>query len=367
MKTKITTIIAGIFLILLAGTISADFWACFSDGDFIDFCNPLVDDRTCDSTTCMYCIDSFNEAETCYVQGSWGQCIQQGMECSLDGGGEVDGEPPILTLNSPEQGSLWISRRVLFNFTVNEESDVYYLDNMDNNPRWRRLCSDCDDYSRTKNFDDGENWVTISVTDMTGNEVLYDVRFFVDSHDPRIRSTTPRRGFASGEFEVKYTEENLESVVLHYGNEIIGMREHELTGCANGSNIYCSTTVNLSDYNHQEIEYWFVIEDIVGNIDESRSRDLDVDVTFPVVNNPEDFYILDDRYIYFNVDVTELNLDEVSYTYYDSRGTFKEKRLCSRLDDGICEKRKRFHDDYDYQSLQVLDEAGNLIAIELGL
>jgi len=93
----------------------------------------------------------------------------------------------------------------------------------------------------------------------------------------------------------------------------------------------CDVWVNLTDFDNQEIEYWFELEDVAGNKDESRKREVDVDMTFPVLNNPDDFWEMGigryEDYVYFDMSITEKNFDKVILSY-DYRGKTKEKRLC---------------------------------------
>ena len=115
---------------------------------------------------------------------------------------------------------------------------------------------------------------------------------------------------------------------------------------------------------------YFELEDIVGNKGVSRPTQITADTTPPSINNPEDFYSNDSRYIYFNISIIEENLDEVTLSYeYERNGKLyeKEKRLCSRLKDGICEKKFRYQNYYESFQLNVFDKADNLIGIPVVL
>ena len=118
--------------------------------------------------------------------------------------------------------------------------------------------------------------------------------------------------------------------------------------------------INLEDFNGEEIEYWFTLTDMVGSEDESRHYTLDVDTEDPFIINNPGFYTSDDMYIYFNIEIDEDNLDEVTLSY-DYNGKPRERRLCTRLKDGICEKKFRMRDDYSGYQLNILDEAGNSV------
>ena len=180
----------------------------------------------------------------------------------------------------------------------------------------------------------------------------------------------PRRGFASGTFTLEFQEENPIAATLHYGNDITGNREQplDLNNCTSikgkSDKFLCSIDVPLSDYDGEEIEYYFTLVDKVDQTDTSRTQDLDVDTTFPALNNPGSFWQQDtdnEKYIYFNLDITEQNFEEV--IYQDTEETNPRwRRLCSRLKDGKCEVRKYFRSGFHILHLQITDEAGNAIS-----
>jgi len=139
--------------------------------------------------------------------------------------------------------------------------------------------------------------------------------------------------------------------------------------CPSGKNQACSFDVDLSEYEGQEIEYFFVARDLAGNLDISRPVKVEVDTTAPVLNNPSSFWEQgsgrEERYIYFNLNVTEENLEKISYSYKDSRGRLRKGILCSSLRDGFCTKKKSFvSGDYEL-TIEILDEAGNSLKEEI--
>src|SRR3989344_6926120 len=139
--------------------------------------------------------------------------------------GSIDQESPELVVNSPVDGEVYNSRSIPFDITSNEPVSLYYIDNVDGRGRWRRMYSSTMSYSRILSFKDGLNNITIKGTDKKGNVVEVIRAFYVDSKKPQIRGTEPRRGFSDGWFEVEISEENLVGVKLHYGNDLIGMRQ----------------------------------------------------------------------------------------------------------------------------------------------
>jgi hypothetical protein len=363
MREKIIVLLIGIVFLFSVSFASADFWSCFNDGQVIDFCNPQINDRTCGSTLCKYCMNNYDEGQDCYSPGNFNQCNAGGGDCSLGSGG-IDSNPPEFTLNNPMQEGLYTERRVIVDFNINEEADVYFTDLLDGRGRWTRICNDCTSGSRSRSFDEGSNHIQFRIKDVVGNEMLHEVEFFVDSKEPRIRRTSPRRGFASGFFEVQFSELNPEKLELHYGNFITGMRVYELdivSDCVlDRKKYFCDASVDVDDFDGEVIEYWFTLEDIAGNVDDSRIYDLGVDTTFPVVNSIETE--VDGSRFYVTLDITELNFDEVEYID-NSASRPRWRMLCSRLRDGVCEKRISLRDEGIHNiGLQVVDDAGNMIS-----
>ncbi len=355
-------LLVGLFFISLA---SAEFWGCFEYGEVVQYCGGYKSDWTCGSTNgCEKCLSVYQEAEDCYIHGSWPICNRIPKECSSVGGNQsFDGEAPELTLNSPVQDALYTSRSVLLDFNLDEVADVYYLDNINGRGRWTRVCSNCNagqSYSRKRSFTEGLNNLTFKAKDVIGNTAYLDVVFFIDSKEPKISGVEPRTEFIGSTFYVSYTEENIDEVKLHYGNSQTGFNELTLTGCPSGTKQSCQIDVNLIAYDEQEIEYWFVVKDMAGNIDESKVLSAKVDETFPIINSLD--YRTDGKYVYFDIEVDEANFDEVSYSYIDTKGKLKEKKLCSKLINGVCEKKVSFKDGTHGVDIVVTDEAGHAVA-----
>ncbi len=284
------------------------------------------------------------------------------VEVPIFAGGEL-GDLEI-NLTSPVEGELYTDRRVPIGFSLNREAEVEYLDLNDNRrARWRRVCRNCMEYERDGRFDEGENDIMFRAVDEWGKETYHNVSFFVDSRGPRLRRTEPRRGFANGFFSVEFYEDNPEELMLHYGNySHYQESEVNLSSCVEGRRGWnCETFVDLSEYDGQEIEYWFILRDIAGNMDESRKTDLDVDNTFPVIGDIN--YTIERRRVEFKLEIEEQNLDVVEYIdYSDRRPRFK--RMCSRLREGICEDRVYLREGVHNLVIQVADEAGNIVTSE---
>ena len=228
---------------------------------------------------------------------------------------------------------------------------------------------------------DGEYDIKIYATDIAGGKDELPMHLFIDNKAPSISRTNPIRGFANGDFSVDFKEENPESLILYYGNELIGIGPAELIiddDCTSDVRGYsCLINVDLTDYNNQQIEYWFVIEDKAGNTVESRHYILDVDSDSPdlINNNPlpgnaDSFWSQGEgrysRYIYFNMEINEKNFKDAAYSYEDSRGITRTIRLCTFLKDNKCERRVGFRIGHYDLDIQINDKAGNSYQTSIG-
>ncbi len=348
-------------VILTLGFVSAEFWACFAKGEVVNYCNNYKPDWTCGSSNgCQKCISVYNETANCYIHGVWPKCLQIPQECANMGGNTtIDTQPPQLTINNPIQDAIYNKRAVLLDLEVDEEATLTYMDNNDNRAYWKNICRECLSYNNSRSFKEGLNNITIKAEDVVGNTAYYNVGFFVDSKKPIIKKTEPRNNaYVNSIFTVTYYEDNPETVMLTYGNNITGYIDVELSGCLGGKRESCSVDVNLEDYDGEEVEYWFNITDIAGNSVKSRIGKVKVDISNPVLNYFN--YTISGRYVEFLFNVTEINFDSIEHIDNSaSRPIWRV--LCSRLSDGICKKRKLFSSGLHNLDIQITDEAGNAI------
>lgn len=282
--------------------------------------------------------------------------------------------PIFLSVNDPHAGT-YEERKIQFNLSINEQVDqIIYVDNTEYRARERTLCKrNCRGYGdeRTilRSFNDGFHNITFKA--IKNDEMVYEktVEFIIDSRNPRISKTEPRRGFASGIFNVEFIEDNPEELILFYGNSIMNKTLDFQKDCILDRTRYkCQTEVDLDDFDGQEMPYYFELKDVVGNSDISRGTTLDVDTTYPVLNNPNSFWNQGDgryeKYIYFTFNVTELHFDEINYVDWSESRPI-ERRLCSRLGDGICEVKKSFRIGEHNLTINILDDAGNWVSYAL--
>ena len=365
-KTIIITALT-IFTILLISLVSAGYYSvCLKQGEKIRFskCNPYMKDYTCGEDKCQICVNEISEGV--YCPGN--SCGALGGKCSSLENATIDSSAPVMNITSPLDKGIYNSKSILIDIELDEIGDLYYLDNIYEEDRWIRLCNNCDIYNRKKSFKEGFNNITFKAVDVLGHESYKTRTFTIDSELPRIHKTEPRSGYADGNFEIQYSEDNVKRITLFYGNEETGFRSKTLTDCPSGEKQWCQFIVNLKDYDNQKIEYYFEVEDIAGSVKKSQIRqNLRVDTTFPVLNNPDSYYTqgvgIYSRYLYFTFNVTEKNLYKIFYSYLDSRNKTREAVLCSRLDkNNICETKKSFTNGNYLITIQIIDRAGNAIS-----
>ena len=259
----------------------------------------------------------------------------------------VDAIPPLVTIESP--GFMdYDNRRIDLVINVSEVVDI---EKSENGKKFRRICSRCNYYNRIASYRDGFYNLTIRATDKAGNEGYANVTFFVDSTQPRIVKTTPKdKSYVKGmaNFTVVYTEDYLRNISVVYGNETL--TKEKTINCPSGRNKECSIIVNVSEFNDQTIDYYFVLRDKLHTVF-SKTGTVTVDAVPPVVTlySPQN-QTYEDRMINIEVEVSEkVGLE---HSYY---GRFRS--LCKNCDyrNKKLYYRKGSHD----LLIRATDKAGN--------
>jgi len=276
----------------------------------------------------------------------------------------VSKEDGLCTINAPLNNLISKERRINFDIIASKKlARIEYLDQDERNPRWRMLCRNCNEHNKSKSFSDGEHNIFIRCYDFIGNKEEHEKNIIIDSKSPQISKTDPSRGFASGIFNVEFTEENPSSLILFYGNRIKNKSLNIENDCSLDRTRYkCERQVNLSDFDGQEIRYWFELNDIVGNKGVSRETPLKVDTTKPIIDSFT--YAIDKRKVEFSFEITEQNFDEITYIDpTDNRP--HERRLCKILKDNTCQQRKTFRLGEHSVIIYVRDRAGKVAEEEI--
>lgn len=239
---------------------------------------------------------------------------------------------------------------ILFNITstINLTKLVY----SDNGNRESILCTNCYDYAKFKTLTEGNHTLFFRGSTVTENNITNQVNLFVDSKSPVISTIKPQSNrYTNGSnFYIRYTEDNLQDLILFYGSEQVSMSD-----CESGKNKNCILNVDLGDYNNQNTVYRFKLIDIAGNIKESRNTTVKVDTISPKITFFN--YSISVGYVTFNMSIDELNFYKISYN--DNNG--RDRTLCSSLKNGYCTKKLYFSRGNHTISIKVLDDAGNSV------
>ncbi|MBR9703962.1 hypothetical protein GOV12_00995 [Candidatus Pacearchaeota archaeon] len=285
-----------------------------------------------------------------------------------------DTTKPILTVNSPIQDEVYNNRKVYFNLSSNELVNFYYLDHIYGRDRIKKLDKDETVFQKSINLKDGLNDITFIAIDKAGNEATVRKTFYVDSKKPNLGKI--EIDFRGG-YYIEFKEYNPKLLVMKFGNEEKGYSTvpFDIQGmCEEGRNgkFECETQVSLlqflaliTPYKDSMIEYWFELTDIAGETDTSKKQKFYVDITPPVILNPESVFSIDGRKIEFYLEIDEENFDSITYID-NSDSKPREKRLCTRLKEGKCMKKTSFRTGSHELTIFVFDEAGNMVTQDIG-
>lgn len=251
----------------------------------------------------------------------------------------------VLNLNSPEAKN-YSAKSILLNVSASSLVAKIEYQDLDG---WKTLCTKCKDYSRKLTFSEGNHILTVRATDIYGNSNQKNVLFFVDSVLPKISKIDPANNkiVNGSRFYIKYSEDNLKSITLFYGNLSATL------SCLPGKNQECETNVNLGGYNGQYINYWFVVADGLRNVS-SRVNRIKIDTAIPVlsVNLPGNANY--SRRVQFNITISE----KVKLGYYDNSVLSPRwTSLCS--DCSSYSQTKIFSAGTHNVLIRVTDKAGN--------
>ena len=161
LKTIISVLAVVMIIVVLENNVYAYQKLCLTKGQVIP--SEEVQRYKCKFDLCEVCTtDNLYPTAPGYCGGIAG-CTP------LGGDPGIDVTPPVLTINSPVNDALYNSRKVSFNLSANEISDLTYIDNVNGRGRWSRLASNVKSYNKELSFKDGVNNITIRAEDQEGN------------------------------------------------------------------------------------------------------------------------------------------------------------------------------------------------------
>jgi len=208
-----------IISILLASGINAYILYCLSDGESLP---PDCDDNT--DLNCRYTCDLSSGVGFCQICTTDSgiptrpsRCHDVGSCSFLGDTGDLDQDPPILTLINPVEGETYERSRVYVYIEVDAPSRLEMKNNL-NGGAWQTVSSEyVTYYNRKRTFDEGINDYNFRAIKRNGLTDEESIVFYVDSILPDFRDSWPDDGeFANGQFTVEYTEENLDRIELKY-------------------------------------------------------------------------------------------------------------------------------------------------------
>ena len=254
-----------------------------------------------------------------------------------------------LIVNSP-QNDTYNNKKFLLDLEMSR--DAKYIYKALNSNFFTKVCNDCSEVAKNYTGKEGLNNLTIRIVGYNGEELIRTIFFTIDTTKPKVAKIEPKdKSWVGGTlFKVKYTENNLQGISLFYGNE--AMNEVVLSNCPSGKSVFCSTDLDLSDYDGQQIRYYFVIRDNFRSV-ASKTYLLNVDTTSPVISllSPTNAATYGS-----SVRITANISESVTLQYSDNGGSFKS--LCKNCN--FYNSTKTFAKGLHNVIVRATDKAGNV-------
>jgi hypothetical protein len=356
-------LIIGIFLIIaIASLISAGYSnKCLSYGESVP--SNEKPRYTCHFDMCQVCVDGNNFPTHPGYCKKVEPCVTKSPEC-------LENTPPVLNVFSPKNNEIYSSKKVYYNLSSDKLVTFYYIDNINGRGRWSKLTSRTRTYNKGITFKDGLNNITIKAVDNCGDYSEKIIIFYVDSKKPKFEKIISKN-LKSFYFELN--EENPRSLSFIFGNNENGYSNYDFdtSKCTSKTNSKKICEFNItnylqlfSKYSNQDISYYFVLKDVSLNNATSKPMRYHVDLTNPVIKNPESVFSIDGGRVEFYIEVLEDTFDKI--TYIDNLDNIpREKTLCTKLTDGHCLKKVTFNPGEHNIIIKVSDKSGNYATQEI--
>ena len=301
-------------------------------------------------------LDSYKNSQVSYY---FNICDKASCDsCKTQTAKVTSNAPPVLTVASIP--NLNTDKKILLDILTDKLSLVYYIDNSDPE-KPKTLCKNCNAYSKIKSFNDG-NWdITFYAEDENQQHAVpFNAKFFIDTKIPIIQKTYPKKNeFADGIFIVEFKEENPQTLILHYGDDESSVNLAQCTESKKKYTCEADVSAQIEKYDGEVISYWFELTDEVGNEAKYKTTLITVDTTEPKINSIN--YVIDGTSAELAIDITEANLESITYENSASSKP-KETKLCTKLKDGICTKKIKLVEGSNTIDIRVYDKVGNEVA-----
>lgn len=270
---------------------------------------------------------------------------------------------PSLTINSPINDKIYNKKQIMIGLSSDESVSFYYKYN---EGVWRKIAGNVKEIKKNLSFEEGRNDITIKAVDKNRSSTAIPVSFYIDSKKPKINKIKTDN---KGGFLVDFSEENPISLIFNFGNSLNGFKTYafNISDCQKLKvkylcefNITSEQYLDLTaPYDSQDIECWFELKDIAKNLFTSKNQTLHIDLSAPIITNIS--YKINRKIVNLRIEILEDNLKRISYM--DNLSTNpKWKTLCTKLSNGICEKRIRLTSGAHILNISALDKSNNSVS-----
>jgi len=269
-------------------------------------------------------------------------------------------------VNEPRDGDMFNSRKVLFDMSASEIGNFFIIKDIFKPVRSKTLCRKSDECQKKVRLSEGDNEVLLKFISSNGEmKVEGPFLFFIDTRNPRIHKAYPKRNsiVRGSEFKIIYTEDNLKEITLHFGGDGPGTISitKDSSECESGKRKECVFDgLDLSAHDGDNIKVWYEVEDITGNVVESKITEVKVDVSPPVIHYFD--HKINGKRVNFIFEVEDKNFASIDYV--DRKDvTPKTRTLCRKLKDGRCNVRKSFRRGEHELEITAFDKADNSVSV----
>lgn len=201
----------------------------------------------------------------------------------------IDGNSSNLTytINSPNN-IVYYSKKVQFNISASGIlAEISYINLDDPNSKWKTLCTRCSEFGfsrdRRLTMVENLNHLILRITYPNGSIFDNNITLRVESTRPKIHKIFPRENAVTNgtDFSITYSEKNLLNITLVYGND--DRIRNVSQSCTSGNNQICKFSVNLTEFENENIYYNFLLKDYIDPVNTRMTR-IKVDTITPVLN-----------------------------------------------------------------------------------
>jgi len=234
----------------------------------------------------------------------------------------VDAYNPAILVDSPQDGLYSTTKIPVKMHSAEKVVMAYAL----NGGKEKKLCSSCQEYNNNVSISDGAYNIDFLTRDLAGNINVISKYIVVDTLNPKITKTTPLSGkYANNQgFTIYYDEANVEEVRLYFKRAgTTAYATIAKNDCPTGLKQSCKIEVSLGSYNGQNMDYYFEVVDIKGNVVASPVVNVKVDGSLATLNiiRPTNNFAVTSSTVGYQLSASE-KLASVSYIINNDKKGF---------------------------------------------